>query len=152
MITATRVLRHARGYLGTQENPPHTNRTLIGAKFGWNGVPWCAETVCVILRESGFAIPKNASAPGLRDELIRLKWKNITPRRAKSGDVIFFSWPGTSSTIDHTGLVEGRTKDGRVVTIEGNTSLPNGNDGVARKVRSLSCVAAVVRPPYQERS
>lgn len=148
MITATTVLKQARSHLGIQENPPRSNRTSIGARFGWNGVPWCAETVCLVLRDSGFKIAKTASAPALHSELLSYHWKAVKPSNAKAGDVIFYQWAGTSPTIDHTGIVEGRTRDGRIIAIEGNTTLPNGNDGVARKIRALSCVAAVVRPPY----
>lgn len=150
MATSSTVLRQARKYLGLEENPRNSNRTRIGLKFGWNGVPWCAEFVCVCLLDSGFKFHKTASAPYLCTELKSHGWKQVAKSKAKAGDVVFFTWPGTSSTIDHTGLVEGRKSDGRLITIEGNTTLSNGNGGVARKVRALSLVAAVVRPPYQK--
>ena len=149
MTTSTTVLSQARQRLGIQEQPPHSNRTSIGREFGWNGVAWCAEFVCVCLLHSGFRFRKTASAPLLNAELRSHGWSGVRKANAKPGDIVFFSWPGTSATIDHTGIVEGRTKDGRLVTIEGNTILSNGNDGVARKVRALSCVASVVRPPYK---
>lgn len=47
MSTPTLVLSQARRRLGIQENQPGSNRTPIGAEFGWNGVPWCAEFVRV---------------------------------------------------------------------------------------------------------
>lgn len=150
MPTISNVLRQARKRIGIQESPAHSNRTPIGAQFGWNGVPWCAETVCVCLIDAGFHIHKNASAPGLYSQLKAAGWKALTPSKAQAGDIVFFSWPGTSSTIDHTGIVEGRKADGRLITIEGNTTLANGNDGVARKVRATSCVAGIVRPPYKK--
>lgn len=141
------LLSQARRRLGIAESPPGSNRTPVGAEFGWNGVAWCAETVCVCLLDAGFPIAKNASAQGLHDELLRYGWRRMEKHSAASGDVIFFDWAGVGR-IDHTGLVEGRLPDGRLVTIEGNTSLGNGNDGVARKVRALSYVASIVRPPY----
>ena len=149
MPTRDALLRQARKRIGIEEKPPHSNRTPIGREFGWNGVPWCAETVCVCLLDAGFSIRKTASAPYLHSELRSINWKAVPKTKAKPGDIVFFSWPGTSATIDHTGIVEGRTADGRLITIEGNTTLANGNDGVARRVRALSCVAAVVRPPYR---
>lgn len=148
MIRVQDVLKEARSHLGVQEQPPKSNHTPIGAKFGWNGVPWCAITVCVVLRDAGFKIAKNASAQGLHDELVGYKWKSVKTSTAKPGDVVFFDWPTEPGRINHTGIVEGRTKDGRLITIEGNTTLPNNNDGVARKVRALSSVSAIVRPPY----
>lgn len=149
MATATTVLSQAKRRLGIQEQPPHSNRTTVGRDFGWNGVPWCAEFVCVCLLNAGFRFRKTASAPLLNSELRSHGWKGVRKVNARAGDVVFFSWPGTSSTIDHTGIVEGRAADGRLVTIEGNTALANGNGGVARKVRALSCVVSVVRPPYK---
>lgn len=149
MPTKAAVLREARERLGIQEVPRNSNRTKVGVQFGWNGVPWCAEYVCVCLLDAGFKIRKTASAPGLYSTLKAKGWKTYTPGKAKAGDVVFFSWPGTSSSIDHTGIVEGRTSDGRLITIEGNTTLSNGNGGVARKARALSCVAGIVRPPYR---
>lgn len=148
MPTIAATLQQARKRLGIQEQPPHSNRTPIGSQFGWNGVAWCAEYVCVVLQDAGFNFIKTASAPGLRDTLAGKGWHPVRPHHAQAGDVVFFSWPGTSNSIDHTGLVEGRKDDGRLITLEGNTTLANGNGGVARKVRALNCVAAVVRPPY----
>lgn len=149
MISAAQVLRQARKWLGTQEQPRNSNRTPIGVKFGWNGVPWCAEYVSVVLTDAGFGIRKNASAPGLRDQLVTLGWKPVNSSQTRPGDIIFFQWPGTSSSIDHVGLIEGKHSDGRLITIEGNTTLPNGNGGVARKLRARNYVAAIVRPPYK---
>lgn len=148
MKSAHDVLRHARSWLGTQESPFNSNRTPIGVKFGWNGVPWCAEFVCVVLQTAGFKFPKTASAPYLHDTLVKQGWKKVNKTNAKAGDVVFFNWPGTSRTIDHTGFVEGKRLDGRLITIEGNTTLTNGNGGVARRVRATVLVSSVVRPPY----
>ena len=142
------VLQQARRRLGIQENPPHSNRTAIGVQFGWNGVPWCAEYVCVCLSEAGFKIRKNASAPSLFAQLRNAGWRTPPVSQSRAGDVVFFDWPDTSSTIDHTGIIEGRKADGRLITLEGNTTLDNGNDGVARRVRSTTLVAAIARPPY----
>jgi hypothetical protein len=148
MISKAQVLKQARKWLGTQEHPANSNRTPIGARFGWNGVAWCAEFVSVVLTDAGFPIVKNASAPGLHDELHTLGWRSVKNSQTRAGDIVFFSWPGTSSIIDHTGFIEGRHRDGRLITIEGNTTLSNGNGGVARKLRARNCIAAILRPPY----
>lgn len=150
MPTSATVLRQARKRLGIEEIPRNSNRTKVGVQFGWNGVPWCAEYVCVCLSDAGFKFHKTASAPGLCAELKGHGFKAIPKTKAKAGDIVFFTWPGTSSTIDHTGIVEGRTQDGRLITLEGNTTLSNGNGGVARKVRAMNCVSTIIRPPYQK--
>lgn len=51
--TAADVLNVERGYLGVAEVPPGSNRTIIGVKYGWNGVAWCAEFVTVCQHEAG---------------------------------------------------------------------------------------------------
>lgn len=152
MIATAQVLKQARKWLGTQEDPRNSNRTPIGARFGWNGVAWCAEFVSVVLTDAGFPIRKNASAPGLYLDMRTIGWSKIKGSKTRPGDVVFFSWPGTDSLIDHVGMIEGRNRDGRLITIEGNTTLPNGNGGVARKLRAQNCIAAIVRPPYAEGS
>lgn len=149
MTTVTHTLAQARRRLGIQEDPRNSNRTPIGVEFGWNGVAWCAEFVSVVLAQAGFRFTKSASCRGLYSEFRERGWHSIQVRSAKAGDVVFFNWPGTAYPMDHVGMVEGRKVDGRLITIEGNTTLANGNGGVARKVRSTGTVAAIIRPPYQ---
>lgn len=148
MTRAVDVLRIARSRLGVVEAPAGSNRTSIGAEFGWNGVPWCAEFVWVVLHRAGLNVPKTASAPYLRELLVRdIGWRSVSKSTAVPGDVVFFDWQ-MGREIDHVGFVEGR-RSGSLVTIEGNTTMPSGRvDGVARKVRSLVYVADVVRPRY----
>lgn len=150
MAAAAEVLHQARKRLGIQEQPPHSNRTAVGVEFGWNGVPWCAEYVCVCLNAAGVHVAKNASAPGLYTQLRHMGWRAPHASQSQAGDVVFFTWPETDRTADHVGFVEGRKADGRLITLEGNTTLDNGNGGVARKVRALSLVAGIVRPPYSK--
>lgn len=61
MGSAADYLNVLRSYLGTHEEPPHSNRTVIGEKFGWNGVAWCAETETVCLHEAGVDFDGSAS-------------------------------------------------------------------------------------------
>lgn len=46
-------VERTRLYLGVTEDPPFSNRTIIGEKYGWNGVAWCAETISVVEAEIG---------------------------------------------------------------------------------------------------
>jgi hypothetical protein len=63
----------------------------------------------------------------------------------KPGDIVFFDWGGSDSVgaIDHVGVVEVMLGNGRVQTIEGNTS-----DSCARRVRSAGVIAGYGRPAY----
>lgn len=64
---------------------------------------------------------------------------------AVPGAVIFFDWEGQDGTapVDHVGVVELVLKDGRVQTIEGNTS-----NAVKRRVRAANVIAGFFVPAY----
>ena len=138
---------HFRKYLGIEENPRNSNRTIIGVKFGWNGVAWCAETDYVCGEEAGYDMPHTASAQMMHDDLLKKPgWKDVPNSDAQEDDIVFYDWLHDGH-IDHTGCCEGRKLNGELITIEGNTTGPDGNGGVWRKVRYLGDVAAVLRPP-----
>ena len=64
----------------------------------------------------------------------------------RAGDVIFFDWQGgrhSIQRIDHVGVVEKVLQDGRVQTIEGNTS-----DALLRKVRTKATITGYGRPDW----
>jgi hypothetical protein len=64
---------------------------------------------------------------------------------ARPGDVVFFDWGGSDAVdaIDHVGVITRNLGDGRVETIEANTS-----DAVKRRVRSYSVIAGFGQPVY----
>jgi hypothetical protein len=41
--TRDAYLATAASYVGIKEDPDDSNLTILGQKFGWSGVPWCAE-------------------------------------------------------------------------------------------------------------
>jgi hypothetical protein len=112
------------------------NRTLIGQTFGWNGVAWCAETVCVFLLEAGFKVTKNAGAHELAAQQVAAGWQKIAPTDVQGGDIVLFTW-------SHIGICEARRDANSIITIEGNH-----NDALMRAVRSNSSIAYGVRPPF----
>lgn len=71
--------------------------------------------------------------------------KSNVINHAAPGDVIFFDWGGTDTRnkIDHVGTVKKNLGDGRVITVEGNTS-----DMVAYRVRSYTVIAGFGHPAY----
>jgi hypothetical protein len=64
---------------------------------------------------------------------------------AVPGSLLFFDWSGsnTSAAVDHVGMVVKNLGDGRVTTVEGNTS-----DSVAMRVRGSDVIAVVCSPAY----
>jgi hypothetical protein len=76
-------------------------------------------------------------------------WKSGTTdnviKYAYPGCVVFFDWNGTnvSGAIDHVGYVVRNLKDGRLVTVEGNTS-----NSVKLRVRGADVIAGFGMPKY----
>lgn len=66
-------------------------------------------------------------------------------RFAKPGCVIFFDWNGSNTVdaVDHVGMVVHNLGDGRLVTVEGNTS-----DSVALRTRGADVIAVIGVPGY----
>lgn len=159
MTAAEDVLRVARSQIGTVQAADGSNP--YGRAYGMDRVAWCAEFVWWCFTQAGGAalIPKSAYTPTF------FGWfesHHQDPNDGPAvGDVVFFDWqlgglvtPGREGQIDHVGLVEARLPDGRLQTIEGNTTPPTGTGnqgqggGVWRRARSMSCVAGWGRPAY----
>ena len=95
-----------------------------GVSYGYY---WCASFVNWCLRQAGVSEKQSAAAEVschrwvealIKEKMYKEAHTDYVP---KSGDLIFFKSPGSSSLSTHTGLV--RYSDGKYVyTIEGNTS------------------------------
>lgn len=91
-----------------------------------NGQPWCMTFICWIMWKVAGAEEANRLLCGMLSSASTMDTKNAMVRAgrqvplntAKPGDIVFRSRSGGG----HVGLVVGRTGDGRIITIEGNTS------------------------------
>lgn len=152
MGTADALVREALKHDNTLERAG--NHTEFGREFGWDGVAWCHIFVSIMAKHSGNAglIPHTASCWfGMdwfdsRGQFFRRGKK--TPRK---GDVVYYGVNGS----EHVGIVVS-VSDGKIHTIEGNTSRadgynPNGG-GVHRKTWPLtySRIFGYGRPKYSE--
>ena len=140
--------------LGTKESPAGSNRVkyntwYYGSEVSGPAYPWCMAFVQWLYDQCGQPLPfKTASCGAL------LRWYRendpdcIVPvYEAQPGDIVIFDLPGTPSTTDHTGIVEGIGRN-TITTIDGNTGVGNDANGgaVMRRTRSRSLVRAVIRP------
>lgn len=142
--TAQQFLGVLRGYLGIQEAPSGSNRTVLGEAFGWNGVPWCAITQSLALRRVG--IDFWTASTDLMEKMARKghngsRWLSSTsiPR---PGDLAIWDWIG-DGTPNHVSAVESVNSNGTFVTIGGNES-----NRVQRAVRSRRGLRGFIRPPF----
>lgn len=139
MTSAADVLNVARSYLGVAENPAHSNMTIIGEKFGWNGVPWCAESVSVWQHEAGNAPFQGSASCSVLVGRYRNGTNGTWGVSPEPGDEGFLGASGG----DHTFLIEANNGDGTVTTIEGNWG-----DKVTRVRRAITSIYGFGRPFY----
>lgn len=151
MPTATRVLNIARSQLGYRE--ASGNRNKYGRWYGMNGVSWCDIFVSWVGVQANARniVGRAAYTPAHADWFRQNNRWGHAPRR---GAIVFFNFPHDGvDRIQHIGIVESVRRDGRVVTIEGNTSpgtggsQSNGN-GVFRRVRGRALIVGYGYPAY----
>jgi hypothetical protein len=145
VTTANDYLNKLRGLLGVTETPRGSNRTSIGAEFGWNGVAWCAETVCVALARAGIKWLHTASTDEM-EALARkgyhgLKW-HAGSASPQPGWLCIWDYKH-DGTANHVSTVESARADGKLVTIGGNEQ-----DTVQRAVRSRKDLRGFISIPF----
>lgn len=130
----SKVIEIARKYIGYEETPKNSNKTLFGAWAKYNGVPWCGLFVSKCYEEAGTPLPKigfmfNGFA-GCQTAVAYFKRNNKITKTPSEGDIVFFDW-NKDGRYDHTGLfVKWIDKEkGLFETIEGNTAIGNDSNG-----------------------
>jgi hypothetical protein len=120
------------------------------AQFCYMGLTW------VFKRSGGLDIfPEGAYTPsGVAWFKKKGLWHTGSVNNIKKGDIIFYDFPGLPNRVSHVGIAEKDGANGRVQTIEFNTSGTASGDQrngrvVARKIRS-SYIVGWGRPKYQK--
>lgn len=153
MTTVQKVLEIAFAEVGTIEKP--VNKTKYGAWNNTNGNPWCGAFVNWVFSHARVKCPNCTYTPAGAAKFKALKtWHESG--EPKAGDVIFFDFPSDDvDRISHVGIVVRALANGRILTIEGNTTVAgqkgderNGG-GVAVKERKMSDIVGWGRPAYQ---
>jgi surface antigen len=153
MATVTATLNAARAELGYREG--RNNDTKYGRAYGLNHAPWCAMFLWWVghqVSPKQTLIPQIAWTPGMArwfTEQGDARW-GTTPKR---GAIAFFDFPDSIDRIQHVGIVEKVLPDGRVQTIEGNTSAGTAGSqadggGVYRRVRRPRDIVLYGYPAY----
>lgn len=155
MGTAADALKMARSYLGFVEGP-RNNQTPFGAYTGYQYQPYCGSFVKFVLDKTGTAgEPSPVYTPAGAAGYQRAgRWipRNGTPL---PGDTVFFDFQGGQSPagVDHVGFVTRVLPDGRIETIEANTSpgdagSQSNGGGVYARIRPRGVIAGFGRPKY----
>lgn len=120
-----------------------------GAQFCAMGLSWCFAQ-----RDALDIFPKHAYTPsGANWFKARGRWHTGSINNIKRGDILYFDFPGFPYRISHVGIAEKDGRNGRVQTIEFNTSGRVSGDQrngrvVARKIRT-GHIVGWGRPDYE---
>lgn len=143
---AWRMVKTARSEIGYREG--RNNDTKYGRWYGMNNAPWCAIFLSWCAKQSGNTdvFPKHAYTPA---GVSWFKERGRIRKKPKKGD-IWYSFNGSLNRIAHVGIVESVRKDGRIVTIEGNSNTSGSREGtgVVRNVRRIKRGDVLARPKY----
>ena len=111
---ASKIVEKAKSYLGYNEKDGSYKKFTNG-----RAEAWCADFATYVARESGANIPHFSSVSQI------LNWgrkNNKFSTTAKVGDIIIFKGNNKNGKqVSHTGIVT-KIENGKVYTIEGNTS------------------------------
>lgn len=156
MATVQEVLAFAKKFNGRTESPPGSNIAKpFCDTYGMCGVPWCAEFTWYVLTKCGVPIIKSAYTPTVAQWFTDQKRGWVADGHIRPGDLVFFNFPDSLDRIQHIGFALSEFKDGRVRTIEGNTSAgPGGSQdnggGVFIRDRGASEIVYNGRPAYDD--
>jgi peptidoglycan hydrolase-like protein with peptidoglycan-binding domain len=139
------LLATAQSQVGTVEATNSNDGAVLEYPhfFGRGSEAWCADFVSWVSQHSGGSL-NECSCTALRTELIQGgQWKGRT--NPQPGDLVLFDWDH-DGLADHVGLVKSVNANGTLTTIEGNTSGPNGREGVWEKTRTWDTVLGFGNP------
>jgi CHAP domain/Putative peptidoglycan binding domain len=151
-LSPDRILARAYAKLRYVEGP--NDESMFGKWYGMNHAPWCAMFVSWVFYLEGLPLP--ATTPrGFASCYYGMRWfqKNGQWRSAstkpKPGWVVFFDWKDGGKPNDHVGIVNRVNPDGRIKTIEGNSSNPSGGrQGVFEHNRHVANVIGYGTPAF----
>jgi hypothetical protein len=155
-LAANRMLNAARADLGLTGRPNRITRAYAkrnGPEF--LTAAWCNQAVTEWARASNNAKPvlpngdRAYTVWSAEDGQHLGLWHAGTVENIRDlalpGSPIYFDWGGSDAIgrIDHIGVIEHVLSDGRVATVEANTS-----NSVRRRVRAPGVIAGFWNPPY----
>lgn len=154
MATANTILEIAFKELGYVEKP--VNITKYGAAFRSNPAQWCGLFVMWVFRQAHHACPNTAYTPnGVKAFKNMGQWH--TEGEPVAGDLVFFDFPDDQvDRVSHIGICVKTLSNGKVLTIEGNTTPTKATTGdernggqVSLKLRDRAHIVGWGRPNYK---
>jgi peptidoglycan hydrolase-like protein with peptidoglycan-binding domain len=140
-----RILQLAASQIGIVEASNHNDGavTRYPGYFGRGPESWCADFASWVLRHVGGSL-NDPYCPSIRNRLIASgNWKGRS--NPQPGDLVLFDW-NHDGIADHIGFVKSVNANGTLTTIEGNTTGPDGREGVWEKTRVWDTVLGFGNP------
>jgi surface antigen len=135
------VLATATDEIGTPEGSERADSygAAVGLYDSTYNYSWCAAFVSWVMERTGATGYRSASVGDWIAMADADGYGLSITSTPQAGDLVAFDWDGNGDYAypnRHIGLVESAPSDGTFTTIEGNTTLPSGGQGVATRTRS----------------
>jgi surface antigen len=142
-VAAADVIATAKDELGTREGSAQADSygAAVNLYESTRDYSWCAAFVSWLMDQTGATGYRSASVGDWVSVAAAHRYGLSVTDTPEVGDLVAFDWDGNGDYAypdRHIGLVKSVGKNGTFVTIEGNTPLPSGGEGVGRMTRSTT--------------
>lgn len=140
-VTTSNVVATAKGEVGTREGSARADSygAAVNLNESTQNYAWCAAFVSWVMDSTGATGYRSASVGDWVAMAAAGDYGLSVTGTPRPGDLVAFDWDGNGDFAypnRHIGVVKSVPKNGSFTTIEGNTALPSGGDGVAKRARS----------------
>jgi len=140
---ASDVLATAENEVGTPEGSARADSYGAAVNLSESTLTyaWCAAFVSWVMERTGATGFRSASVGDWIAMAAADDYGLSVTDHPRPGDLVAFDWDGNGDfayPARHIGIVASRPSGGEFTTIEGNTTLPSGGQGVAERVRSTA--------------
>jgi CHAP domain len=140
-VTASQVVATAKDEVGTPEGSARADSygAAVNLYESTYDYAWCAAFVSWVMERTGATGYRSASVGDWIAMAAAGDYGLSVTDTPHPGDLVAFDWDGNGDFTypnRHIGVVKSVPKGGSFTTIEGNTTLPSGGQGVAKRVRS----------------
>ena len=139
--TASAVVATAKHEVGTPEGSAEADSygAAVNLHQSTRTYAWCAAFVSWVMERTGATGYRSASVGDWVATAAADDYGLSVTDTPRPGDLVAFDWDGNGDFAypnRHIGVVKSSLRNGSFTTIEGNTELPSGGDGVAKRLRS----------------
>ena len=140
-VPATDIVATAEEEVGTPEGSARADSygAVVGRYDSTHDYAWCAVFVSWLMERTEATTYRSASVGDWIAMADADSYGLSVTDTPQPGDLVAFDWDGNGDYAygsRHFGVVASVGVDGAFTTIEGNTDLPSGGDGVASRTRS----------------